>query len=412
MSILLWNCNSIRNKTHLLESIIDTNQPHIICLTETHLHEEITDGEIFPPSYTTFRKDRNTHGGGVLIAIANNNEDIKLLRTHGTLSHTDEMMAIRLSMWGLEADIVCYYRPPTQSHVNGLKTYLEEEAGPNTIVCGDFNLPGINWSTKALTEPRKGPTGLQQDFLNMITSHGLHQIIDIPTHRLGSTLDLVLSSLDEDPALTHTDTGLSDHAALTFTISIAGHQKHQPAPATPKVFYDFNRINPQLFNELELIHTQIVSDLAAGKSPNSSWTYFRDSATQAMNNNIKTKSFTKQPKPWITRDTIKEIRKRRRMFKYWCKEKNTASRTLLNTQDKLCKRLVGKDYQDHLNKRIGSELEKGNSKPLFAFLKQRKGATEAIMKLEGCNPGDNYGMAESFAAAFASVFTKETVEEK
>ena len=65
------NAQSIVNKTSRLELDIASSSYDIITLTETHLDDSISDGEILPPNYTVFRRDRKINGrsgGGVLIA--------------------------------------------------------------------------------------------------------------------------------------------------------------------------------------------------------------------------------------------------------------------------------------------------------------------------------------------------------
>jgi hypothetical protein len=44
----------------------------IICLNETMLDETIADNEVLIDGYEITRKDRNRHGGGVLLYIRNN----------------------------------------------------------------------------------------------------------------------------------------------------------------------------------------------------------------------------------------------------------------------------------------------------------------------------------------------------
>ena len=48
-------------------SIIEMFHPIILCLNETWLDENICDADIELQNYRVFRKDRNRHGGGVLI---------------------------------------------------------------------------------------------------------------------------------------------------------------------------------------------------------------------------------------------------------------------------------------------------------------------------------------------------------
>ncbi|CAC5409269.1 unnamed protein product [Mytilus coruscus] len=73
LRILNVNCQSIRNKQHQVENIIDSTKPDVIIATETWLDQSITNSQIFPQEYNIYRKDRkgNKTGGGVLIAINN-----------------------------------------------------------------------------------------------------------------------------------------------------------------------------------------------------------------------------------------------------------------------------------------------------------------------------------------------------
>ena len=68
-SILIANFQSVKGKSSQLEALLESYGPlDIICGSESHLDPNIGSSEIFPPDYTVIRKDRNSHGGGVLIA--------------------------------------------------------------------------------------------------------------------------------------------------------------------------------------------------------------------------------------------------------------------------------------------------------------------------------------------------------
>ena len=64
LSIFLLNTRSMGHKLDYIESIC--NEADIICLTETHLDQNITNDGIFIEEYckAPFRKDRNNSGGG------------------------------------------------------------------------------------------------------------------------------------------------------------------------------------------------------------------------------------------------------------------------------------------------------------------------------------------------------------
>ena len=43
---------------------------HIVALTETWCHSNISNSEILPKGYTVYRNDRDYRGGGVLLAVS------------------------------------------------------------------------------------------------------------------------------------------------------------------------------------------------------------------------------------------------------------------------------------------------------------------------------------------------------
>jgi exonuclease III len=61
----------MRHKLDYIESIC--NEADIICLTETHLDQNITNDGIFIEGYCKdpYRKDRNNSGGGVIVYFSN-----------------------------------------------------------------------------------------------------------------------------------------------------------------------------------------------------------------------------------------------------------------------------------------------------------------------------------------------------
>jgi hypothetical protein len=69
--LLQVNCRSILNKSFDFWNLVDTKNPNVIIGTESWLREEIRNAEVFRDEYTTFRRDRNTRGGGVLISVKN-----------------------------------------------------------------------------------------------------------------------------------------------------------------------------------------------------------------------------------------------------------------------------------------------------------------------------------------------------
>ena len=65
------NINSIRGKKLELLAFLDFHQPHIVAIQETKTDSSISLSELFPEScpYNVYRKDRNLHGGGVMLLV-------------------------------------------------------------------------------------------------------------------------------------------------------------------------------------------------------------------------------------------------------------------------------------------------------------------------------------------------------
>ncbi|KAK6994190.1 hypothetical protein BgiMline_010777 [Biomphalaria glabrata] len=71
LKTLVINFQSMRNKTADIEILLELEKLDIIAGTETWLHPEIYNAEIFNSDNEIFRKDRADNHGGVLLAIKN-----------------------------------------------------------------------------------------------------------------------------------------------------------------------------------------------------------------------------------------------------------------------------------------------------------------------------------------------------
>ena len=71
---------------------------------------------------------------------------------------------------------------------------IDETAyGKEAIVLGDFNLPSLRGNDEDETRP----TPVDAKFLDAFQRNGLYQLVESPTHSLGSILDLILASRRE-----------------------------------------------------------------------------------------------------------------------------------------------------------------------------------------------------------------------
>ena len=71
LKFISMNINSIRGKKLELLAFLDFHQAHVAAIQETKINSSIATSEHFPETcpYSVYRKDRNIHGGGVMLLV-------------------------------------------------------------------------------------------------------------------------------------------------------------------------------------------------------------------------------------------------------------------------------------------------------------------------------------------------------
>ena len=78
LKVCCLNVNSLLKHIDQLRLFCATHKPHVLCLNETKLDNEIRDEDLVIESFhSIYRKDRDRHGGGVAMFIS---EQIKFLK--------------------------------------------------------------------------------------------------------------------------------------------------------------------------------------------------------------------------------------------------------------------------------------------------------------------------------------------
>ena len=67
---MYYNARSLLPKLEELKCKVVNESPDVICIVETWLSSEILDNEIAISDYQIFRRDRDRHGGGVMIFMS------------------------------------------------------------------------------------------------------------------------------------------------------------------------------------------------------------------------------------------------------------------------------------------------------------------------------------------------------
>ena len=222
-----------------LQSYVHYHQPDIVVLNETWLKSCINDSEIFHNNgYKVFRRDRNpdshppdpsnsnkfkSNGGGILIAVSNSlHMSPKVMKSDSKA----EILSITLQLKNnKKICITTCYRVGTLGEQNlveiskHLQLVSSNKSIINHTVIGDMNLDSIDWIQNSSN------TAMHREFLNTFGNNNLSQLVTIPTHYLGNTLDILLSdkpsTISNIAVKDHNEIIKSDHFAITFDLKFA-----------------------------------------------------------------------------------------------------------------------------------------------------------------------------------------------
>ena len=109
---ILINTNSVKSieKATQLKATIHYSNPDLVFLVETKLDSNYQTYSFLPPNYVAIRKDRNAHGGGVLVAFRDDiiAEYLDNLNSNCEIVWTKIHFARNKSIF-----FASYYRPPS-----------------------------------------------------------------------------------------------------------------------------------------------------------------------------------------------------------------------------------------------------------------------------------------------------------
>ena len=144
------NINTIRGKKLELLAFLDFHQPHVVAIQETQINSFIATSELFPETcpYSVYRKDRNIHGGGVMLLV---HKDIShMLITE--LENDSESIWVKVFA-SKTSNFVASLSQPSGSTSEEFHLFREQldyirthHKGKKLVhVLGDFNFKDTDW---------------------------------------------------------------------------------------------------------------------------------------------------------------------------------------------------------------------------------------------------------------------------
>ena len=378
ISCISMNCNSLKSLGKIAEfqEIVTRKTPDLILACETKLSIDQATYSFLPPNYIAYRKDRNEHGGGVLLA---HKDDFTLSQPTFLKNITGESVWTKVhSHTSKRPTYVCScYIPNTRSAVTDLEHLRDalslifshhRHTHPLIYIAGDFSLGGIDWTNNLTTNPQAAT--YHQRLLDLIDEFGLNNIQhSISRPCSGKCLHLILTNHPKSVITTNTDSGISDHLLIDFTIDC----KPPKANKNPHKVYVFKKAKPEVIksaiNDIsEKFFARNVSEITV----NNNWSFFRDGIHKVMENNIPSKmSKTRHNLPWVSTTIKREMRKRDRLLAHAKKSKRTEDWNKFKTHRNRIPKLIKHSYHEYINSVIGNSSA-NNPKNILELRKAHK----------------------------------------
>lgn len=371
-------------------------------LTETWLHADIRDSEVFPtiPDFTLYRHDRkNRRGGGVLIAIKNTLSSSLIFRDANL-----ELIWLLVYSTTVKAVFGVCYRPPDSNPLfcdllrHSLTNVEREFPNSPIFLFGDFNYPQICWTL--LSASSCSNSNESKQFLDLTLDFNLHQSISCPT-RGDNTLDLLLTSTPDDVKFVTMLPGFSDHRLMHICIALPLTKR---APSK-KLITDYNKGNFDAINdELARFFTEFhLSHLSF--SVNANWQRFQNIMATLKTKYIPTVLVkSDNNNHWFNKTLKSLLNRKKRLYKSANQSNNQATWQRYQQCAKLYIRELAAAKSKFFSSDLLSILQSNPSK-FWRILSNKSNCN--IIELSGPdhNPIDSNEVASSLNDYFCSVFS-------
>ena len=279
-----------------LRLFCDKFKPHVLSLNETWLDDSFSDVELSLPGYQLMRRDRDRHGGGIAVYIADN---LSLNRLD-TPADNIEALWFELSQPNSKKILFgAIYRPPildastfTDSLEEMLNNYVNGSL--ETVLLGDFNFDYTS------------PNAATKNFQRIENLFNLKQLITDPTRITQNSrtlIDLFFTSKPELYVSGVLPIGFPDHSA------IFGIRKLHRIPLPPPRIVEarnYKYYDPALF--CEDVNSIPWDILELDQTPNDAWQSFKDLFLTAADEYapVVTRRVRGRSVPWLTPE-IKDL---------------------------------------------------------------------------------------------------------
>lgn len=299
-----------------------------------------------------------------------------------------------------------YYRSNVSNHIEleplSTEILIMTNRYPNSdfVLCGDFNLPDINWAE------RKASARFRQDeYLDMFSEYNLTQIVDRPT-RGNNLLDLVF--LSEENSLFSVEVGAplgsSDHNVVHVKLNkpaCAGHDsKNLPTG------YSWSKANwtrmRNLLGEVNWWEFFSENDL---QDVNRVWHKFKQKIISIIDITVPQKSINSLSRHQRSQRALRAIKAKRKAHRRYLRTRDDSDKSLYRDAVKH----VGRVLRDDKRKLDNNVVRSGSFRKFYSFLNSKLNHKPKTYSLKIGDSGkvstDENEIIGEFSEYFSTVFS-------
>lgn len=382
--LMHWNINGLRGKIEEAHLILTDKNPIILALSETKLEKSVPEKLLTYKGYEIIRRDRNSHGGGLLVYCRN---DINVLAHDLIKSPQDiEIINLRIKLnWSLNLSIIVAYRPPAQNlsvfltQLNLIVTTVNKDFPRDLLVIlGDLN---CNWLNKNSNDSNN----LREFCRTFGLYNGIKEVTRVVS---GTSIDVILTSnkrLHID--FIATPNGASDHSVCESTLVTHKNRskpvwKHYRMTKKVDIASLNNELSSQKWHKVYLPETRNESaDFPININCNNVWEKWKTILMKVVDKHAPCKRKLQRTgqKTWINSEIKRSIRLRDKAAKHAIDCESIKRFRELRNHVTLLKRKRKKEYFQNVIKEPNSLLLHQRLQTLTGLGKLKTGPPRNIL---------------------------------
>ena len=303
----------------------------------------------------------------------------------------------------------CAYRAPhltfeqCQDMCNEILEVKSKFKRSDFWLCGDFNLPDINWEMNTVTNHQYSKP-INELFLDLVCDLGLSQSVTDPT-RGNNILDLFFTNNSNLIKKCSVISGVSDHEAVVIESKLFIKTK-KPIKREIRLWNkaDMTKMKTDAKNFCNIF--KLSHSHNKNVNINEMWSCVKKNLHQIIEDNVPTKTASSKVfPPWITTQTKRLIRNKNLKYQKAKQKNDPESWNKYKETKKLTQKLCRKAHDNFIENLITSDK---SNKKFWSYVKSQRKENSGIADLleNGKTVTDSTEKANILNAQFSKVFSK------